>query len=54
MEKPRKQSLSKGTSSGDSELKQAGQSNETLRFELDEDGAVVKMWERNEYSNRLS
>ena len=35
-------------------LKQTGQSNETLRFELGEDGAVVKMWERNEYSNRLS
>ncbi len=34
-------------------LKQTGQSNETLRFELDENGAVVKMWERNEYSNRL-
>ena len=34
-------------------LEQAGQSNETLRFELDEDGAVIRMWERNEYSKRL-
>ena len=33
-------------------LKQAGQSNETLRFELDEAGQVVRMWERNEYSLR--
>ncbi|MCY3781290.1 MAG: serine hydrolase [Chloroflexi bacterium] len=31
-------------------LKQAGQSNETLRFELDEDGEVRRMWERSEYS----
>ncbi len=34
-------------------LQQAGQSNETLRFELDEEGEVLKMWERNEYSVRL-
>ena len=34
-------------------LKEAGQSNETLRFELDADGEVVKMWDRNEYSVRL-
>ncbi len=33
-------------------LKQAGQSNETLRFELDDEGAVFRMWERNEYSTR--
>ena len=31
-------------------LKQAGQSNETLRFELDADGKVARLWERNEYS----
>ena len=31
-------------------LKQAGQSNETLRFELDDDGKVLRMWERSEYS----
>ncbi len=35
-------------------LKEAGQSNETLRFELDADGEVVKMWDRNEYSVRLA
>ncbi len=34
-------------------LKQKGQSNETLRFELDETGAVRRMWERNEYARRL-
>ena len=34
-------------------LKQKGQSNETLRFELDETGAVIRMWERNEYSLRI-
>ncbi len=34
-------------------LKQAGQSNETLRFELDDDGNVRRMWERNEYSTRV-
>ena len=34
-------------------LKQRGQSNETLRFELDEAGAVIRMWGRNEYSLRL-
>ena len=34
-------------------LKQAGQSNETLRFELDADGKVVRMWDRNEYSLRV-
>lgn len=35
-------------------LEQAGQSNETLRFELDAAGAVIRMWERNEYSERIS
>ncbi len=35
-------------------LKQRGQSNETLRFELDDAGAVLRMWERNEYSMRLN
>ncbi len=35
-------------------LKQAGQSNETLRFELDAAGAVVRLWERNEYSLRVN
>ena len=34
-------------------LQQSGQSNETLRFELDEAGKVVKLWERNEYSKRM-
>ena len=34
-------------------IKQAGQSNETVRFELDETGNVTRMWERNEYSRRL-
>ena len=34
-------------------LKQKGQSNETLRFELDEAGKVTRMWERNEYARRL-
>ena len=34
-------------------LQQSGQSNETLRFELDEAGKVVKLWERNEYSRRM-
>ncbi len=34
-------------------LRQAGQSNETLRFELDAEGQVIRMWERNEYSARL-
>ena len=33
-------------------LKQIGQSNETLRFELDDEGKVARMWERNEYSLR--
>lgn len=35
-------------------LRQAGQSNETLRFELDAEGEVVRMWERNEYSARIN
>ena len=35
-------------------LRQDGQSNETLRFELDEAGNVVKMWERGEYSRRVN
>ncbi|MDE2820552.1 MAG: serine hydrolase [Chloroflexota bacterium] len=35
-------------------LRQAGQSNETLRFELDAEGDVVRMWERNEYSTRIN
>lgn len=34
-------------------LKQAGQSNETARFEQDADGNVLRMWERSEYSLRL-
>ena len=34
-------------------MKQVGQSNETLRFELDGDGNVLRMWERNEYSVRV-
>ena len=34
-------------------LRQAGQSNETLRFELDAKGDVVRLWERNEYSARI-
>ncbi len=34
-------------------LTQAGQSNETLRFELDGEGKVARMWERNEYSLRM-
>ena len=34
-------------------LKQSGQSNETLRFELDAEGRVLRLWERNEYSERL-
>ncbi len=34
-------------------LKQSGQSNETLRFELDDDGEVLRMWERSEYSTRV-
>jgi len=33
-------------------LQQAGQSNETARFELDEAGQVVKLWVRNEPSIR--
>lgn len=33
-------------------LKQPGQSNETLRFELDAAGEVLRMWERSEYSIR--
>ena len=33
-------------------LRQTGQSNETLRFELDEARNVVRMWERGEYSWR--
>lgn len=35
-------------------LLQAGQSNETLRFELDTEGDVVRLWERNEYSTRIN
>ena len=35
-------------------LKQAGQSNETLRFELDDAGQVTRMFERNEYSLRIN
>lgn len=35
-------------------LRQAGQSNETLRFELDTQGQVARMWERNEYSARIN
>ncbi len=35
-------------------LRQAGQSNETLRFELDDAGQVIRMWERNEYSARIN
>ena len=35
-------------------LRQAGQSNETLRFELDAKGDVVRLWERNEYSARIN
>ena len=31
-------------------LREEGQSNETLRFELDADGKVARMWERNEFS----
>ncbi|MDE2853575.1 MAG: serine hydrolase [Chloroflexota bacterium] len=31
-------------------LCEAGQSNETLRFELDAEGNVARMWERGEYS----
>lgn len=34
-------------------LRQAGQSNETLRFELDAGGEVIRLWERNEYSARI-
>ena len=34
-------------------IKEVGQSNETLRFELDGDGNVLRMWERNEYSVRV-
>lgn len=34
-------------------LEQEGQSNETLRFELDAGGNVIRMWERNEYSQRV-
>ena len=34
-------------------LQEKGQSNETLRFELDENGNVVRMWERSEYSLRV-
>ncbi len=30
-------------------IQERGQSNETARFELDESGAVVKLWLRNEY-----
>lgn len=33
-------------------LKEANQSNETARFEVDVNGDVVKMWMRNEYSIR--
>ncbi|MCY4021721.1 MAG: serine hydrolase [Chloroflexi bacterium] len=33
-------------------LQQAGQSNETLRFELDDKGDVIRIWERNEYSSK--
>ena len=35
-------------------LQQAGQSNETLRFELDDKGDVIRIWERNEYSARIN
>ena len=35
-------------------LRQAGQSNETLRFELDDKGEVARLWERNEYSERIN
>ena len=34
-------------------LQQEGQSNETLRFDLDAQGKVTRMWERNEYSMRV-
>lgn len=34
-------------------LQQKGQSNETARFELDADGKVARLWERNEYSLRV-
>ena len=34
-------------------LKQEGQSNETLRFEPNAQGEVIRMWERNEYSMRV-
>ncbi len=33
-------------------LKESGQSNETARFELDDEGNVIKLWMRNEYANR--
>ena len=35
-------------------LAQSGQSNETLRFELDDEGEVIRLWERNEYSARIN
>ncbi len=35
-------------------LEQAGQSNETLRFELNAAEEVARMWERNEYSKRVN
>ena len=35
-------------------LKESGQSNETARFEMDDDGNVLKLWVRNEYANRKS
>ena len=31
-------------------IQEQGASNETVRFELDESGEVVKMWQRNEYT----
>lgn len=35
-------------------IKEDGQSNEEARFELDDDGNVVKLWVRNEYTLRKS
>ncbi len=33
-------------------LCEAGQSNETLRFKVDAEGDVIRLWERNEYSGK--